>query len=611
MGPADGRDRAHRPRLADEGRQALAAVPDRVRLPGAARRSATRRSPTALRKRRRRRRVLPQGVADPRRHRGRRRRRATARRRCTPSTACRSRSTSATSCSAKAIACSATLRRAGRGEGRDAARRRRGPSHADRSARAPSCCWARAPKPLTSLQVLDIFRRKTAPAFEVALRVGGALAGASEDVRDVFAQVQRGARHRLPDPRRPRRPRPAPTRPTTSPRCARRCRWRSASSARRPGRRGARRAPRRLAARHQRHARGAARPADRAERRGALPPPARVLQGRGDSLARRCSTSRRLKGLLRRVVGKIFNDIEMKGWCSEFEARNAAGRAAGADAAAVTSADLVGGFLRERYDPDGGFRNRAGDRDLYYTVFGLEGLAALRAPIDADAHAARYLTGVRRRRGARLRPSELPGPLLGQPARAACRRPTCGQRMLDRIATFRAGDGGFATDPGGDEGSAYGAFVALGAYQDLREPVPDGDALMAQLLTLVAADGGLNNFARRAGRPHHRPPRRRPRRCASSASRCPTTFAAVAAVAGAPAGRLPRPARVAHPRPAVDGDGAPRAGRAARRHLAGEGAVPRLHRLAVDEPRRLLRPLGRRRSSTASTRTTACSRSGT
>ena len=39
-----------------------------------------------------------------------------------------------------------------------------------------------------------------------------------------------------------------------------------------------------------------------------------------------------LKGLLRRVVGKIFNDLEVKGWCSEFEARNAAGREARADA---------------------------------------------------------------------------------------------------------------------------------------------------------------------------------------------------------------------------------------------------------------------------------------
>jgi geranylgeranyl pyrophosphate synthase len=33
-----------------------------------------------------------------------------------------------------------------------------------------------------------------------------------------------------------------------------------------------------------------------------------------------------LKGLLRRVIGKIFNDTEIKGWCKEFEARNAAQR---------------------------------------------------------------------------------------------------------------------------------------------------------------------------------------------------------------------------------------------------------------------------------------------
>ena len=37
-----------------------------------------------------------------------------------------------------------------------------------------------------------------------------------------------------------------------------------------------------------------------------------------------------LKGLLRRVLGKIFS-VEIKGWCSEFEARNAAGSPAGAE----------------------------------------------------------------------------------------------------------------------------------------------------------------------------------------------------------------------------------------------------------------------------------------
>jgi hypothetical protein len=32
-----------------------------------------------------------------------------------------------------------------------------------------------------------------------------------------------------------------------------------------------------------------------------------------------------LKGLLRRVVGKIFSDTEIKGWCKEFEAQNGIG----------------------------------------------------------------------------------------------------------------------------------------------------------------------------------------------------------------------------------------------------------------------------------------------
>ncbi|MYD87013.1 MAG: hypothetical protein F4Y14_13035 [Acidobacteria bacterium] len=43
-------------------------------------------------------------------------------------------------------------------------------------------------------------------------------------------------------------------------------------------------------------------------------------------------TNPSLKGLLRRVIGKIFS-VEIQGWCSEFEARNAAGGQAVADAA--------------------------------------------------------------------------------------------------------------------------------------------------------------------------------------------------------------------------------------------------------------------------------------
>jgi hypothetical protein len=41
------------------------------------------------------------------------------------------------------------------------------------------------------------------------------------------------------------------------------------------------------------------------------------------------------------------------------------------------SRDLVAGFLHARVNPDGGFQNRAGASDLYYTVFGLDSLIGL------------------------------------------------------------------------------------------------------------------------------------------------------------------------------------------------------------------------------------------
>ncbi|MBL7140847.1 MAG: polyprenyl synthetase family protein [Planctomycetes bacterium] len=47
-------------------------------------------------------------------------------------------------------------------------------------------CWARRPEPLSVAQVLDIFRRKTAPAFEVALRLGAVAAGAGDEVWNVL-----------------------------------------------------------------------------------------------------------------------------------------------------------------------------------------------------------------------------------------------------------------------------------------------------------------------------------------------------------------------------------------------------------------------------------------
>jgi geranylgeranyl diphosphate synthase, type II len=196
--------------------------------------------------------------------------------------------------------------------------------------------WARAPKVLTSLQVLDIFRRKTAPAFEVALRVGGALAGASEDVRDVFAKYSEalGIAYQIRDDIDDLTGTDAP----------------DDIAALRPSLPLAVGVERAKGQHEEAHAALLA-----AWRRETGDSPetlrARLVELNVEDRCRRLLDSYKeeairslavleeptLKGLLRRIVGKIFNDIELKGWCSEFEARNAAGREAGADAAAVVN----------------------------------------------------------------------------------------------------------------------------------------------------------------------------------------------------------------------------------------------------------------------------------
>ena len=52
-------------------------------------------------------------------------------------------------------------------------------------------CWARNPRPLASKDVLSIFQRKTAPAFDVALQIGALHAGAGPDVCAALAEYSR------------------------------------------------------------------------------------------------------------------------------------------------------------------------------------------------------------------------------------------------------------------------------------------------------------------------------------------------------------------------------------------------------------------------------------
>jgi geranylgeranyl pyrophosphate synthase len=193
--------------------------------------------------------------------------------------------------------------------------------------------WTSRPKPLSSLQVLDIFRQKTSPAFEVALVIGTLYAGGSGDGELLTALAKYsealGIAYQIRDDIQDLAGDAGDV-------CGARPSLLLAVGLER-GRA------------HDEHAAVLA-PAWRREavtresRAAVLDSLAALkvqercealLQGYKEEAIRSLAyiENASLKGLLRRVVGKIFNDLEVKGWCSEFEARNAAGRAARAEVA--------------------------------------------------------------------------------------------------------------------------------------------------------------------------------------------------------------------------------------------------------------------------------------
>jgi prenyltransferase beta subunit len=157
----------------------------------------------------------------------------------------------------------------------------------------------------------------------------------------------------------------------------------------------------------------------------------------------------------------------------------------------LEASDRVAEYLRGQFDGDGGVRDRRGRSDLYYTVFGLGGLAAVQADPpsgavqgyldrfgDGDALDLVHLASLARCWAA------LPTGRL-DPARQAA--------MLRRLERFRSADGGFAAQPGAALGSVYHCFLAHGAFQDLDAPTPQPERLLACVAANRTQDGAFGN----------------------------------------------------------------------------------------------------------------------
>jgi geranylgeranyl pyrophosphate synthase len=182
--------------------------------------------------------------------------------------------------------------------------------------------WARKPEPLSSLQVIDIFRLKTAPAFSVALRIGAVAAGleAFSEVEETLGAYSEaiGIAYQIRDDlddlgAGSESDDLTALRPSL---------LLAAAHERAEGA-----AKEQLAARWRREAALGPREVEALYRELGVPERCHDLLERYKEEAIRSLRDLEhasLKGLLRRVVGKIFSEAEIKGWCKEFEPAKAA-----------------------------------------------------------------------------------------------------------------------------------------------------------------------------------------------------------------------------------------------------------------------------------------------
>ncbi len=153
-------------------------------------------------------------------------------------------------------------------------------------------------------------------------------------------------------------------------------------------------------------------------------------------------------------------------------------------------------YLRSAQNPDGGFSGREGGSDLYYTGFGLRGLAVLDALTpEVCERAARFLRSSLAQQASVIDFfSLLYSALLVQTGGGPDIFANGPQDWPDRVAatleSFRTRDGGYAKTPAGGSGSTYHSFLVGLCYQLLGRQLPDAQAIVRFVASRRRDDGG-------------------------------------------------------------------------------------------------------------------------
>lgn len=155
------------------------------------------------------------------------------------------------------------------------------------------------------------------------------------------------------------------------------------------------------------------------------------------------------------------------------------------------STELVRDFYRRQISPQGAGFDRSGKPDLYYTIFALTGAQALEVEVPTEQTVG-WLLGFGD--GAGLDFVHLGALARCWAAVGTKEMPTnLARSLLGRVELFRKADGGYDGTLELPRGTAYGAFVALGAYQDLGQTPPRILQLVRSLKLLESTDGAWSN----------------------------------------------------------------------------------------------------------------------
>jgi len=155
------------------------------------------------------------------------------------------------------------------------------------------------------------------------------------------------------------------------------------------------------------------------------------------------------------------------------------------------------GFILTQQMPDGGFRGREGDSDLYYTGFALRCLSIL-GGLSAD-ECGRVSSFLRAHDPQRLNVVDLVSWLYGGLVVQAISGEDPFSHLASgwadnvavRLEALRTKDGGYAKTTEGSAGSTYHSFLVALAYELIGQEVPRPNSLLQFLYDRQRDDGGF------------------------------------------------------------------------------------------------------------------------